>query len=169
MPLALRLLFMYSRVFNAWSCPTRGCSLFYFFNQKIGRIKEEQGEVVACCCVPALWLGIHVSQREGVSCRLLQPLSEAGLIYPLPVLQGHQGGLAQPKGVWEDRAVQACRADGPAVCACGRSVLPAMLGIAPASPASMASAVVAERHGVTSSAQPCKLPTFSPFPDKCFI
>lgn len=61
MPPALGLLFMYSRVFNAWSCPAGGCPLFYFFNQKIGRIKEEQGEVVACCRVPALWLGIHVA------------------------------------------------------------------------------------------------------------
>lgn len=91
MPPALGLLFMYSRVFNAWSCPAGGCPLFYFFNQKIGRIKEEQGEVVACCRVPALWLGIHVAQWEGVSPKLLQCLSEAGLVYPLPSPAGAPG------------------------------------------------------------------------------
>lgn len=73
------------------AAPRGGCPLFYFFNQKIGRIKEEQGEVVACCRVPALWLGIHVAQWEGVSPRLLQPLLVAGLVYTLPNPAGAPG------------------------------------------------------------------------------
>lgn len=80
------------------AAPRRGCPLFYFFNQKIGRIKEEQGEVVACCCVPALWLGIHVAEWEGVSPRLLQPLSVAVCVYTFPSPAGAQGGLAQLEG-----------------------------------------------------------------------
>lgn len=82
-PPALGLLFMYSRVFNAWSCPTRGCPLFYFFNQK-KRIKGEQGGgggVLLCACSVA---GALHGTVGGGHIGLLQPLSEAGLMSSLP-------------------------------------------------------------------------------------
>lgn len=100
--------------------------------------------MVACCHVPALWLGIHVAQWEGVSPRLLQPLSVPGSCTPTPVLHGHHGGLAQPEGWVGGQSCAGLQSSWSWCLWQGCSPHPAMLGTAPASPTSLASVMVAE-------------------------
>jgi len=120
-PPALGLLFVYSRVFNAWSCPAGGCPLFYFHNQKKkgNRRAVRGGEVVVCCCVPALRLGLRAMRWEGVSQGSCSPLQRQGSCPPSPVPRGRPG-IAGRAGCW-GRARQGCGAAGPGVRACGRS------------------------------------------------
>lgn len=57
--------YMYSRVFNAWGCPTGGCSLAFIFLTK-NRVTGEAEGAVALCAMPAVCYGPWLPKRGTV-------------------------------------------------------------------------------------------------------
>lgn len=98
-PPALRLLFVYSEVFNTWSSPAGGCPLFYFLKPKQKEGSKKSGgrwwhAAVCLLCVP-WWRGSHRAPAA--------PFSEQGSCTPSPV--SWTPGTALRAG-WEGRAMQ---------------------------------------------------------------
>lgn len=112
------------------AAPRRGCPLFYFFNQKIGRIKEEQGAAVFLLCGwGSMWHSGRGSHPGSFSLFQWQ-----GSCTPSPVLQGHQDGLAQPEGWVEGQSCAGLQEQLVLVSLAGMFSLPCRAGYSPCLP-----------------------------------